>query len=81
MALHASVTPCTHPGVVMHLKLMLNLGQDHILYIKDGRSHCDVTHQLVKPCFEVSTYCRISGVAMVVFRARSNYILHYKVKC
>lgn len=76
MELHASTTPCTHPGVVMHLKLYI-----YILYIKDGRSHCDVTHQLVKPCFEVSTYCRISGVAMVVFRARSNYILHYKVKC
>lgn len=43
MELHASTTPCTHPGVVMHLKLMLNLDQDHILYIKDGRSHCDVT--------------------------------------
>lgn len=81
MELHASVTPCTHPGVVMHLKLMLNLDQDHALYIKDGRSHCDVTHHLVKPCFDVSTYCRTSGVAMVVFRPRSNYILHYKVKC
>lgn len=29
----------------------LGLGWSHKLYIKDGYSHSDVTHLLVKPCF------------------------------